>query len=55
MAIYQSIYNLIAQYCFGSVVVGSVEELVTMLVAVCATLFVVALPFMLVWKVVKML
>lgn len=55
MAIYQSIYNLIERYCFGSVAVGTAQELVTMLVSVTATLFVVALPFMLVWKVVKML
>ena len=56
MNIYQSFYDLINQYVFGnSIVVGSHQDLVTVLMSTIAVIFVVALPFMLVWKVIKML
>ena len=44
MNIYQSFYDLINQYVFGNSIVSTI-----------AVIFVVALPFMLVWKVIKML
>ena len=53
--IYQTCYDLIAQYVYGSVTVGSYQELVCILVSTCACLFVVALPFVLVWRVIRML
>lgn len=54
--IYQTIYDLVATYIFGgSVDVGTNQELVTMLLATCACIFVFALPFVVVWKVMKLI
>lgn len=54
--IYEEIYNLLQTYCFGSMIeVGSNAELVCMLCATIGTIFVVALPFVLVLKVIKLI
>lgn len=53
--IYQSCFDLVEQYIFGSVAVGSYQELVCIIVAVTACLFVMALPFILVWRIIKLL
>lgn len=54
--IYEEIYNLIQTYCFGSTLqVGSNAELVCMLCATMGTIFVIALPFVIVLKVIKLI
>lgn len=56
MNVYQTLYDLVNQYIFNNtVVVNTYQELVCVLVATCGALFVMALPFMLVYKVVRML
>ena len=55
MGIYQAIYDLINTYVFGSgIVAGSFQELATILISLCACLFIVALPFILVWRIIKL-
>lgn len=56
MNVYQTLYDLVNQYIFNNeVVIGSNQELVCVLVATCGSLFVISLPFLIVWKVIKML
>ena len=55
MSIYQNIYDLIVQYIYGGVQLTADMELVTVSLATCACIFVFSLPFLLVWKVLKML
>lgn len=56
MNIYQSIYDTINTYVFGnSIIAGSYQELVTIFFSTTACLFVMALPFVVVYKVIKML
>lgn len=55
MSIFDSIYSLIETYIFGSVVAGSYYELVCILVSTCACLFVMSIPFIIVWRVIKVL
>lgn len=56
MSIYQTLYDLVNTYIFGSsVTVGSYQELVCIAVSVVGCLFVFALPFLLVWKIIKIL
>lgn len=56
MSIYQSIYDLIVTYIFGGVVdVGTYQELITIALSSIAVVFVVALPFILVLKFIKIL
>lgn len=54
MGIYQNIYALIEQYIYGSNMTAD-AELVTTLLATAGCVFLVALPFTIVWKIVKML
>ena len=54
MVIYNSIYDLVVQYLFGVVEVGSHQELVSIALASIGTIFVFAIPFILVYKVIKM-
>lgn len=51
MIIYNEFYNILEQYIFGTITKGSYQELVAILVSTIASLFVVALPIVLVWKV----
>lgn len=53
--IYNTCVDLISHYVFNGVVIGSYEELITKLIATCASLFVVALPFIVVFMVLKMI
>lgn len=54
MIIYDTIYQLIEQYIYGSVVAGSYQELVCIMVSTAACLFIIALPFIIVWRVIKL-
>lgn len=54
--IYQGLYDLVNQYIFNNAVVAdSYQELVCIAVATCGSIFVMALPFILVVKVIKLL
>lgn len=55
MSIFETIYNLIETYIFGTVAVGSYYELVCILVSTCACLFVMSIPFIICWRVIKVL
>lgn len=55
MSIYQSIYNLLEQYIFGTVTAGTTQALVTELMATGACIFVTALPFIVVLKVISLI
>lgn len=48
---YQSLYDLVQTYVFGGVAeLGSNQELVCMLIATFGSVFMVAIPFILVWR-----
>lgn len=52
--IYQTFYNLIKTYIFGGTTGGDAnQELILILVSTIATLFIIALPFLVVWKVIR--
>lgn len=53
--IYQMCYELVAQYVYGSSPLESYQELVCIGISTFACLFVMALPFILVWRVIKLL
>lgn len=53
MPIYQSCYELIEQYIYGTVEVGSYQELVCIAFSTLACLFVMALPFILVYMIIR--
>lgn len=55
MTIYQSIYNIIEQYIFGTVQAGSHQELVTILMSTFGCILCFALPFVLVWLFIKII
>ena len=55
ISIYNKLYDLIVTYIFGAVVVGTHQELVTICLSTIGCLFVFALPFVLVLKVIKIL
>lgn len=56
MSIYTDIYNLINTYIFGGLIeAGTHQELVAILLSTVACIFVFSLPFLLVWKILKML
>ena len=56
MNLYQTCYDLVATYVYGgSVTPGTHMDLVCTLVSTCANLFLVALPFLLVWKIIRMI
>lgn len=53
MSIYQSLYDLVNTYVFGGLVTnGAYEELVCILVATTGAVFIIALPFILVLKII---
>lgn len=54
MGIYQNLYNLIVQYVYGNNVPAD-GELIATLIATAGSIFVVALPFLVVWKVIKLI
>lgn len=53
--IYQTLYNLIQTYLFSGATSGSYEELMTIIVATIGTLTIVVLPFLIVWKIFKVI
>ena len=53
-SIYQTCYDLVAQYIYGSVEVGSYPELVCVIVATACSLFVMAIPFIVVISIMKL-
>ena len=55
MGIYQTLYDLLETYLFGVVEVGTYQELVTISLSAIGTIFVVAIPFILVYKVICLL
>lgn len=55
MNIYQDVFDLIQQYIYGGVELTSNMELVAITLATTACVFVFALPFLVVWKVIKMI
>lgn len=56
MAMYFSLYNLLHQYIYGLETVLTPDmELTLTIISTLGSLFVVALPFILVWKVIKFL
>lgn len=55
MGIYQSCYDLIHTYVYGGVELTTNMDLTCVLVATAASLFCVALPFCVVWKIIKMI
>lgn len=55
VSIYNTLYELIVTYIYGVVEVGSHQELVTICLSTIGCLFVFALPFVLVLKVIKIL
>lgn len=56
MNIYQGLYELINQYIYGGTIVAeSVADLVATLLSTAGCIFLVAIPFVLVWRICKML
>lgn len=55
MGIYQNIYDLIVTYIYGGGSLTADMELVTVTLSTCACVFVFSLPFLLVWRILKML
>lgn len=55
MSIYQSIYNIINQYIFNNAIItNSIQDLAVTLVSLTACLFLIAVPFILVWRLIKL-
>ena len=55
MSIYQNIYDLLHTYVYGSVELTSDMSLVCTLLSTIGCVFLVSLPFLLVWKIIKMI
>ena len=56
MNVYQTCYDLVNTYIYGGQIVeGSYMELVGIFIATCACLFVFALPFIIVWRFIKLI
>lgn len=55
MSIYQNIYDLIVEYIYGGGALTADMELVTVTLATMACVFVFVLPFLVVWKVIKLI
>lgn len=55
MSIYQSIFDLIQQHIYGGVELTADMNLVTTLLSTTACVFCFTLPFLIVWKVLKLI
>lgn len=56
MSVYQSLYDLISTYIFGgNIVANSYQELVTILISTCGCIFLISIPFLIVWKIIKVI
>ena len=54
MNVYQTCYDLVNQFLYGGqIIAGSYMELVAIIVATAATLFVFAIPFIIVYRFIK--
>ena len=55
MSIYESIYEIFSKYIYDyNVPVGSYQELVCILVSTAACLFVFSIPFIIVFRIIKL-
>lgn len=56
MGIYQSIYDLINTYIYGGeIIVGSYQEMTAIIISTIACVFMVALPFLIVKKIIDII
>lgn len=55
MSIYQGLYDLVHQYVYGGLQLTTDMELVATLISTMGCVFLVALPFAIVWKIIKMI
>lgn len=55
MSIYQGLYDLVHQYVYGGLQLTTDMELVATLISTMGCVFLVALPFAVVWKIIKMI
>lgn len=55
MNIYQDIYDIIQTYLFGGVELSANMDLVAITLATIGTVFVFSLPFLVVWKILKII
>ena len=55
MSIYQNLYDLIVNYIYGNVPLTSDMELVTVTLATIGCVFVVSIPFIVVWQFIKII
>lgn len=54
MNIYQSLYDLLNTYVFGGQIVANTnQELIAILMATAGTVFLVSLPFLVVWRIIR--
>lgn len=54
-SIYDNLYNLIQTYIFGGNALTTNQDLITTLISTMGCVFLVALPFCVVWKVCKLI
>lgn len=55
MNIYQDIFDIVKQYIFGGVELTANMDLVAITLSTIGCVFVFALPFVIVWRIIKML
>lgn len=56
MSIYQNLYDIIQTYIFGGVTeLGSNQELVCMLVSTIGSIFLISIPFLVVYFVIRLI
>mgnify|MGYP003302962537 FL=1 len=53
--IYLDLYDIVHQYLFGGSTLASKQYLVCTLVATLGSVFIIALPFAIVWRVIKII
>lgn len=52
--VYQTCYDLINEFIFGNTIVaGTYPDLVAIALSTCATIVVFALPFIIVWRIIR--
>lgn len=54
MNIYQDIYNIVQQYIFGGVDLTASMDLVAITLSSIGCIFVFSLPFVIVWRIIRM-
>lgn len=55
MGIYQNLYSLISNYIYGGTTLSADMQLTATIISTIGSIFVVALPFLVVWKVIKII